>query len=138
MLSTIFIWVVLKFISSSLSYWLHLLLIVCGDIESNSDLCSDKRVRVLYFNIRGFMPNWTSWLWLDLIMMFWFVLSLMSLIAAISQSSVSLALVAHNRRTPLLVPSVWLFMLGKDSAPSSRASWNVLAMNPACFVFSIG
>ena len=27
--------------------------------------------------------------------------------------------------------------VGKDSAPSGRASWSVLAMNPACFVFAI-
>ena len=53
-----------------------------------------------------FMPIWMSRLWLDRIMMFRFVLSLKSLIAPISQSSVSLALVAPNRgcRTPLLVP----------------------------------
>ena len=44
-----------------------------------------------------FMPIWTSWQWLDRSMMFWFVLSLKYLIAAISQSSVSLALVAPNR-----------------------------------------
>ena len=41
-------------------------------------------------------------------------------------------------RTPLLVPRVWLFMLGKDSASSGTASWSVLAMNPVCFVFSVG
>ena len=65
-------------------------------------------------------------------MMFWFVMSLKSLIVAISQSSLSLALVATNKGcgTPLLVPRVWLIMLGKDSAPSGRASWSVLAMNP--------
>ena len=70
--------------------------------------------------------------------MYWFVLSLKSPIAAISQSSVSLALVAQNRgcATPLLVPRIWLFMKGKDSTPSSRASWSVLAMNPVCFVFA--
>ena len=44
-----------------------------------------------------FMPIWTSWLWLDRIMMFWFLLSLKSLIAAIFPSSVSLALVVPNR-----------------------------------------
>ena len=71
--------------------------------------------------------------------MFWFMLSLKSPIAAISQSSVSLALVAHNRGcgTPHLVPSVWLFMLGKDSAPSGRASWSVLATSLVCFVFVV-
>ena len=73
-------------------------------------------------------------------MIFWFVLSLKSLIAAISQSSVSLALVAPNRGcgTPRLVPRVSLFRLVKDSAPSSRASWSVLVMNPVCFVFAVG
>ena len=81
--------------------------------------------------------------------MFWFVPSLKSLIAAISQSSVSLALVAPNTdcRTLLLVHRVWLCMLGKDSAPSGRASysapsgrasWSVLATNPECFVFVVG
>ena len=50
-----------------------------------------------------------------------------------------LALVAPNRGcgTPLLVPRICLFMLGKDSAPSSRASWSVVAMNPVCFVFAV-
>ena len=49
----------------------------------------------------------------------------MSLIASISQSSVSLALVATNRGcwTPHQVHRVWFFMLGKDSAPSGGASW---------------
>ena len=32
----------------------------------------------------------------------------------------------------LLVPRVWLCMLGKDSAPSGKASLSVLAMNPLC------
>ena len=36
-----------------LSYWLHLLLIVCGDVESNPGPYSDKRVQVHYSNIRG-------------------------------------------------------------------------------------
>ena len=39
------------------SYWLHLLLIVCGDIESNTGLGSDRRVRVLHSNIRGLHAN---------------------------------------------------------------------------------
>ena len=121
-----------------LSDWLHLLLIVCGN-KSHPGPGSDKRVRVLYSNICVFMSIWISWLWLDQIIMFWFVLSLKSLIAAISQSSVSLALVAPNRgcRT-LLVPTVWLCMLRKDSVSSSRASWSVLDMNPVCFVFAVG
>ena len=40
-----------------LSYWLRLLLIVCGDLESNPGPCSDMRVRVLYSNIRGLHVN---------------------------------------------------------------------------------
>ena len=73
-------------------------------------------------------------------MMFRFVLSLKSLIAAISQSSASPALIVPNRScgTLVLVPMVWLFMFGKDSAPSGRASWSVLDMNPVCFVFAVG
>ena len=72
-------------------------------------------------------------------MMFWFVLILNSLIAAISQSFVSLVLVATSRGcgTPLLVPRVWLCMIGKDSAHSGRASWSILTMNPVCFVFAV-
>ena len=73
-------------------------------------------------------------------MMFWFVLSLKSLIAAISQSFAALALVAPNRGcgTPHLVPRGWLILLGKDSAPSGRASWSVLATSLVCFVFAVG
>ena len=37
-----------------------------------------------------FMPIWTSWLWLNRIMVFWFLRSLKCLIAAVSQSSTSL------------------------------------------------
>ena len=33
------------------------MLIVCGDIESNPGPGSDKRVRVLYSNIRGLRAN---------------------------------------------------------------------------------
>ena len=36
-----------------LSYWLFMLLIVCSDVESNLGPGCDKRVRVLYSNIRG-------------------------------------------------------------------------------------
>ena len=42
-----------------------------------------------------------SWLWMDRIVMFWFVLSLKSVIAAISQNSVSLALVAPSEAAEL-------------------------------------
>ena len=40
-----------------LSYWLCLLLIVFGDIESNPGPGSDRRVRVMYSNIRGLHAN---------------------------------------------------------------------------------
>ena len=40
-----------------LSYRLRLLLIVCGDVESNPGPGSDKGVRVLYSNIRGLHAN---------------------------------------------------------------------------------
>ena len=40
-----------------LSYWLHLLLIVCGDVESNPGTGSHKRVQALYSNIRGLHAN---------------------------------------------------------------------------------
>ena len=36
-----------------LSNWLHLLFIVCGYVKSNPGPGSDRRVRVLYSNIRG-------------------------------------------------------------------------------------
>ena len=40
-----------------LSYWLRLLLIVYGDVESNPGPGFDRRVRVLYSNIRGLHAN---------------------------------------------------------------------------------
>ena len=78
------------------SDWLRLLLIVCGDIETNPDPYSDWRDRVLYSNIRGLHDN------LDEMAVaksdyVWFVLSLKCLIADISQSSVSQALVVLNK-----------------------------------------
>ena len=41
----------------NLSYWLRLLLIVCGDVKSNLSPGSDKRVQVRYPNIRGLHAN---------------------------------------------------------------------------------
>ena len=83
-----------------LNFFLRLLSIVYGDIESNPGQGSDKRVRVLYSNIRSLHAN------LDelTVVMFWFGLSLKSLIAAISPSSVSLALVAPNNRLRNFTP----------------------------------
>ena len=40
-----------------LSNWLRLLLIVCGDVESNPGPCSDKWVLVICYNIRGLHAN---------------------------------------------------------------------------------
>ena len=40
-----------------LSYWLRLLLMVCGDVESNPGPGSSKRVWVLYSNIRVLHAN---------------------------------------------------------------------------------
>ena len=39
------------------SYYFRFLLIVCGDIKSNPGSGSDRRVRVLYCNIRGLHAN---------------------------------------------------------------------------------
>ena len=68
-----------------LSYWSCLLLIVYGNFESNPGPGSDKRIRVLYSNIQGLHANLEeSWLWLDRIMMFWFVMSLKSLYPSVT------------------------------------------------------
>ena len=40
-----------------LCYWSRLQLIVCGDIVSNPGPGSDRRVRVLYYNIRRLHAN---------------------------------------------------------------------------------
>ena len=48
-----FLWILSIFFQ--LSYWLCLLLIVCGDIQSSSG--SDRRVWVLYSDIRGLHAN---------------------------------------------------------------------------------
>ena len=45
------------YFSFYLSYRLRLLLIVCGDIESNSGPSSDRRVRDLHSNICGLRVN---------------------------------------------------------------------------------
>ena len=44
-------------LSSYFSYWLRLLLIVCGDIESNPGPGFDWGVRVLNYNIRGLLSK---------------------------------------------------------------------------------
>ena len=48
---------IFKILLFYLSYLLRLLLIVCGDVKSNPGPGSDKRVRVLYPNIRGIHAN---------------------------------------------------------------------------------
>ena len=49
------------------------------------------------------MPIWTSWQWLDRIIMFWLVLSLKSPVAVLSQSSVSLGLIAVLSQSSVLL-----------------------------------
>ena len=120
-----------------LSYWLHLLLSVCGDVESNPGPGSDKRVRVLYSNIRGLHAN------LDELAVAG--LDYDALVCAESKVSDRRHLSelgisgfdCPKQRLRNTIPGA-LFMLRKDSDPSGRVSWSVLAMNPACFVFAVG
>ena len=112
-------------------------------VAMSSQILVQVLTRGFWFSILTFvffMSIWMSWLWLDRIMMFWFVLNLKSCIAAISQSSISLAFVAPNNgnETLLLVPRVWHCILRKDLASYGRASWSVPAMNPVYFVFVVG
>ena len=91
------------------------MLIVSGAIESNPGPGSDRRVRVL-----------------DRIMMFWFDLDRIQLRIP------GFGCPQERPRTPHLVLRFWLFMLGKNSAPSGRASFSVLATCLLCFVFAVG
>ena len=96
-----------------------------------SDPGSDKRVRVLYFNIRGLHAN------LDELVMAGSDYD----VFVCAESKVSDRRHLSELRIPGwlpttevtelldLVPRVWLFMLRKDSALSGRASWSILAMN---------
>ena len=86
--------------------WLRLLLIVCGDRESNPGPDSEKRVHVRAYNIRGFHTNLDELALAGLGYDVFVCAEAKSLIAAISQSYVSLDLVAPNRGrgTPHLVP----------------------------------
>ena len=112
-----------------LSYLLRLLLIVCGDIESNPDPGSDWRVGVIYSYIRGRHANLDE---LAVAGSDYGVLvcaeSKVSDRRHLSEHRIPGFGFPHQRlRDSHLVPRVWLFMLGKDSALSSRASWSVLA-----------
>ena len=83
------------------SYWLRLLLVVCGDIDSYLGPGFDSSVRVIYSNIRGLHANLDELAMAGsdyYVIMFWFVLSLKSLIAAISQSCVSLSFGCPQQR----------------------------------------
>ena len=75
-------------------------------------------------------------------MMFWFVLSLQSLIAVIFSELRILGFGCPQLRlrnsTPGALGMAMYYMLGKDPAASGRASWSILAMNPVCFVFVQG
>ena len=109
-----------------LSYLLRLPLIVCGDVESNPGRGSNKKIRALYSKIRGLHANFDE--------------------LAVAGSDYDVLVCAESKfydprrlselripgfdcpqqrlrnSNPLLMPRVWLFMLGKDSAPSGRAS----------------
>ena len=127
-----------------LFYWLHSLLTVCGDVDLNPGPGPDKRVRVLYSNIRGLLAN------LDEL--------------AVAGSDYDVLVCAESKVSDrrhlsvLHIPRVgcpqqrllrsaafakqslsrvWLYLLGKDSASSSRESWSVLAMNHESCVFRI-
>ena len=96
---------------------------------------SDKRVRALYSNIHGLYDN------LDEL--------------AVAGSDYDVLVCADSKvsdqrhLSESIIPGVgcpqeavelhtWsLFMLGKDSAPSDRASWSVLAMSLVCFVSTV-
>ena len=77
-----------------LSYWLRLAFLSISSQIQVQVLTGWFGSSILIFVV--LMPIWTSRLWQDRILMFWILLSLKSVIAAISQSSLSLALVALN------------------------------------------
>ena len=77
-----------------LSYWLRLLVIVCGDIESILGPSSDRSIRVLYSNICGLHAD------LDELAVAGSNYGV-SVFAAISRSSVSLALVPPTKAEEL-------------------------------------
>ena len=105
-----------------LSYWLRLLLIICGDVE--------------YSNIRGLHSNWDELA----------VAGSDYDVLVCAESKVS----DRRHLSELLIPGfgcpkqrLW------NSTPSAkgmapyvregcRASWSVLAMNPLYFVFAVG
>ena len=123
-----------------LSYWLSLLLIVCGYIDSNPGPVPDLRALVLYSNIHGLRTNLGE-----------FAAAGSDYdVLVCAESKISDRSHLSERRIPGFGCSqqrlwnsmpgarVWLFMLGKDSAPSGRASWCVLATSLLCFVFAVG
>ena len=115
-------------------------MIVCGDGESNPDPGSDKRVRVLYFHLRGLHSNLdelaVAGLDYDVLVCVESKVSDLQHLSEIHDAGYG----CPNRGcgTLLLVPRIWLCMLWKYSAPSSRASWSILATNPVCFLFAVG
>ena len=115
-------------------------MIVCGDIESNPGPGFDRMVRVHYSYIRGLHAN------LDEL--------------AVAGSDYDVLVCAESKvsdrrhLSELRIPGFgcpqqrlrnstpgaqgMLFMLGKDSSPSSSISWSVLATSLVCFVFAVG
>ena len=114
------------------------MLIVCGDVESNPDSGSDKRVRVLYSNIRGLRANLDE---LAVAGSDYDVLVCAESKASDSRHLSELCILglgcSQQRLRSSTSGGVWLCMLGKDSAPSDRPSWSVLAINLVCFVFAV-
>ena len=86
------------------------------------------------------MPIWTSLLWLDQTMMFLVCAesNKVSDSRHLSELRISGFGSPPTEVVELLSWSQGMTMLGKDSAPSGRASWSVLAMNPVCFIFEVG
>ena len=115
-----------------------MLLIVCGDIESNPGPSSDRRVRVLY-NIRGLHEN------------------LGELAATVSGYNVLVCVESkvsdrrhlselhipgfgcHQQRLMNSTPGAQGMTLNvrKDSAPFGRTSWSVVVMSLVSFVSAI-
>ena len=110
---------------SYLSYWLRLVLVVCGDIESNPGPGSDRRVRVLYSNIRCLHANLDD-----------LAVAGPDYVLVCAESKVFYRRHLSELGIPgvgcpqqrlrcgclHLVPRVWIFVLWKDHASSGKAS----------------
>ena len=105
---------------------------MCSDVESKPGPGSDKRVRVLYSNIRGLHAN------------------LGELAVAVSDHYLLVCAeskVSDRRHLPeLIIPDFscqgaqGMALYVREGFRSFRQSncWSVLAMNPVCFAFAVG